>query len=59
MKKNEKRERLMPKEAKKFLMINSDTTLRKFEFLGLKVQRYRGSNRKFFFKDDLESFLGI
>lgn len=59
MKKNGKRKRLMPKEAKIFLKISSDTTLRKFELLGLRVQRYPASNRKYFFEDDLERFLGI
>ncbi len=59
MKKDVKRKILMPKEAKEFLGISSDTTLRKYELMGLKVRRYIGSNRKYFQMEDLISFLGI
>lgn len=51
------RRKLSSKEAKEFLGIKSDDTLRKFEFLGLKTNRYPGSNRKFFYEVDLENFL--
>lgn len=55
--KDVKREILMPKEAKIYLEIGSDTTLRKFEFIGLRVHRFKGSNRKYFLKVDLDDFI--
>lgn len=55
--KDVKREILMPKEAKIYLGIGSDTTLRKFEFIGLRVHRFKGSNRKYFLKVDLDDFI--
>ena len=51
------RRKLTSREAKEFLGIKSDDTLRKFEFLGLKTYRYPGSNRKYFYEIDLENFL--
>lgn len=55
--KDVERKILMPKEAKIYLGISSDTTLRKFELMGLKVYRYKGSNRKYYFEKDLIAFL--
>ncbi|MFV0179764.1 hypothetical protein OBK28_09310 [Empedobacter falsenii] len=49
--------KIKAKEAKEILGIKSDDTLRKFEVLGLKTNRYPGSNRKFFYESDLENFL--
>ena len=49
----------MPPEAKIFLGISSDTTLRKYEKLGLKVNRVKGTNRKYYFKKDLEKYLNM
>ncbi|MFV0180548.1 hypothetical protein OBK28_13410 [Empedobacter falsenii] len=51
------RRKLTSREAKEFLGIKSDYTLRKFELQGLKTNRYPGSNRKFYYEDDLEKFL--
>lgn len=53
------REILMPPETKIFLGISSDTTLRKYEKMGLKVNRFKGSNRKYYFKKDLEKYLNM
>ena len=52
------RRKLNSKEAKEFLGIKSDDTLRRFENEeGLKTNRYPGSPRKYFYEIDLENFL--
>ena len=48
--------RIYPEEAKAYFGITSDGALRKREIEGLKVRKDKGSNRKYYYEEDLINF---
>lgn len=48
--------RIYPEEAKAYFGISTDKALRKRERSGLKVRKDKGSNRKYYYEEDIIKF---